>query len=44
MAYGSCLIGLDDYENDDGGIAMLILSSDMVKKQENFFFYDYDTL
>ena len=34
MAYGSCLIGLDDYGNDDGGIAVSVLSLDTVKKQE----------
>ena len=33
MAYGSCLIGLDDYRNEDGGIVS-VLSSNMVKKQE----------
>ena len=37
MAYGSCLRGSDDCRDDDGGIAMSVLSSDMVKKQENFF-------
>ena len=34
MAYGSCLIGFDDYRNDDGGITVSVLSSNMVKKQE----------
>ena len=34
MTYVSCLIGLDDRGNDDGGITGSVLSSNMVKKQE----------
>ena len=30
----SCLIGLDDYKNDGGGITLSVLSSNMMKKQE----------